>query len=272
MTSDRGGARDRAEPRSAPPSPLSPHPSSLVFSDLDALSHAAAEAVVEAAARAVEARGRFTMALSGGSTPRRTYELLAGPYAARMPWGETELFLGDERWVPPDDPLSNFAMAMATLAGAPLVPSRVHMVPFDPKGSPDEGARAYEAVLRERLGATSLTERRETDEATLDLALMGLGKDGHTASLFPGSPALEERQRWVVGVDAPTHIEPHVPRVTMTYPAFDRAREALFLVAGADKRDVLSVILAGGPDAERYPAARVRARERVRWFVERTAY
>jgi 6-phosphogluconolactonase len=172
-----------------------------------------------------------TLALSGGSTPRPFYEALA---AHAYPWEEVEVFFGDERCVPADHADSNLRMAREALLSK--VPARVHAMPGD---SCD--AEAYEGVLRERFG---------DGPPSLDLVLLGLGEDGHTASLFPGDPALEERTRWVARVERPDH-----PRLTLTLPVLNAARAALFLVAGEGKREALGRLL----DGDDIPAARVSA-------------
>ncbi len=192
-----------------------------------------AEDWIEAAlAIILEARPR-TWALAGGSTPRGLYERLA---SADLPWADSELFFGDERCVPPGHAASNFRLADEALLR--YVPARVHPMP----GATCD-AEAYETLLRERLGARPV----------LDLALLGLGEDGHTASLFPGDPALEERTRLVVRVRRPDYA-----RLTLTLPVLSASKCALFLVRGAAKREALRALLDGGP----IPAARVRA-ERV---------
>ncbi len=186
--------------------------------------------------------GPRTVALAGGSTPRAFYEVLA---EADYPWNEVEVFFGDERCVPPDHPDSNFRMAREALLSK--VPARVHPMPGE---SCD--AAGYEAELAEVLGP---------GVPSLDLVLLGVGDDGHTASLFPGDPALEERHRLVVRVDRPDH-----PRLTLTLPVLSAARVAVFLVGGASKRDALGRLLEGGD----VPAARVAA-ERVVIVADRDA-
>lgn len=172
-----------------------------------------------------------TLALAGGSTPRKLYRALAEePY----PWEEVEVFFGDERCVPPDHPDSNFRMAREALLAR--VPARVHRMPGETCD-----AAGYERVLREALGP---------GVPALDLAFLGLGEDGHTASLFPGDPALEERERLVVRVERPDH-----PRLTLTYPVLNAAGLAVFLVSGPSKRGALMRLLAG----DDIPAARVEA-------------
>jgi len=223
---------------------------------------AGAAEVLARAGEAVAARGAFALALSGGTTPRALYALLAEPagaFAARMPWPRTQVFFGDERHVPPDHPDSNFRMAQeALLARVPIPAENVHRI----RGElPDAAgaAAAYEGELRAVLGS----------DPALDLVLLGLGEDGHTASLFPGSPALEERERWV----AAAWVEGlGAWRITLTLPVLERAREVVFLVAGASKAEALRRALRGGAQPEPVPAARVRPREgRLLWLADRAA-
>lgn len=229
-----------------------------VFTDAPALVRVAAERVVRAAEEAVDRRGRFTIALSGGSTPRPLYDLLGGPFRERVPWERTEIYFGDERCVPPAHPDSNFAAARQALLGyVPL--ARVHRI--EGELPPERAAANYDATLRAAFP--------DDLAPTFDVVLLGVGPDGHTASLFPGSPALEERERWAVAVPAPSTVAPHVPRVTVTLPPIERAREVWFLAAGADKRDVLRRLLDG--DGGDLPAARVHGALRTSWLLDRAA-
>ena len=223
----------------------------VVVADAAALAAEALARVQRAAAAAMMMRGRFTLALCGGSTPRTLYRLL-GDDPARLDLARTEVFFGDERCVPPDHADSNYGQASALwLARAGADPARVHrMRGEDP--DPDAAARAYEAELRAALGP----------EPALDLCLLGMGADGHTASLFPWDAALGEQERLCVAVHpktAPT------PRLTLTLPCFAGAEALLFLVAGSDKAAALARTLApaevptGGPPA---PARAVLARAR----------
>jgi 6-phosphogluconolactonase len=221
-----------------------------VAPDAAALMRLAAEEVATRAAAAVRARGRFSVALSGGSTPRALYALLAdpaAPFRARVPWEAVQVFFGDERHVPPDHADSNYRMAReALLAHVPVPPESVHRVRGE-LADAEEAALEYEAELAE---AFSL---REGERPRLDLALLGMGPDGHTASLFPGSPALEEVSRLAV---APFVPRLGVRRVTLTLPVFAAARAVAFLVAGADKAERVAEVLGGR--APELPAARVR--------------
>jgi 6-phosphogluconolactonase len=216
--------------------------------DAEAVARAAAEELAGAASRAVAARGRFTLALSGGSTPRRLYALLAdpgAPYRARVPWDRTHVFFGDERPVPPDHPESNYRMARETLLDHVPVAS-VHRI----RGEDPAAADAYEAELRRFFGIAP-----GGAPPRLDLVLLGLGPDGHTASLFPGTAAVGETRRWVAS--------PFVPRlgtrrVTLTLPVLDRARAVLFLVSGAEKAAALARVIGAAPGAAALPAGLVR--------------
>jgi 6-phosphogluconolactonase len=233
-----------------------------LYTDVDTLSRAAAEMIADAAARAVRARSRFTIALSGGSTPRTLYRLLAAEYVDRVPWAATEVFFGDERCVPPDHPDSNFGMAReALLAHIPGLEARTHRIVGE--AAPRDAAGQYDALLRGAFPGP--------DPATFDLLLLGIGPDGHTASLFPGSSALGEEKLWAIATEAPPAAATRA-RITLTFPALDGSRELLLLCAGADKRPILDAIRGAGASApQRYPAARVMAREHTRWLLDRAA-
>ncbi len=232
--------------------------------ELEGLSEAAAALWAKLAAEAISRQGHFAVALSGGSTPRGLYRLLAAaPWRDRIDWGRCHFFWGDERLVPPDHPDSNFRLAReALLAPLSIPPDRIHRVPVE-VGSPETVALAYEGELRRFFAPEPMLEGPR-----FDLVLLGLGSDGHTASLFPGKSALEESRRWVVATP-PGRLPPPVDRVTLTLPALNAARAVAFLVAGADKAPTLRRVLAGDPDL---PAARVRpARGSLHWFVDRAA-
>jgi 6-phosphogluconolactonase len=205
-------------------------------------------------------RGRFAICLSGGSTPRRLYQLLAeGPYRDALPWERIHWFWGDERFVPWDHPESNYGMTRAAmLARAPVPAQNIHGIPTN--GTPDEAARAYERTLQSFYGAETLDPVRPL----FDVQLLGLGPDGHTASLIPGTSALEERQRWVTPV---VGARPET-RITLTYPALDSSRHTAFLVAGADKREILARVLSGD---QTLPAARLDPVGTLTCFVDEAA-
>ncbi len=210
--------------------------------------------------QALSAPGRFSIALSGGSTPKRLFEVLAEPaFATRFPWSRTHLFWGDERFVPPDHPDSNLRMTRLALLDHVSIPAgQVHPMPTS--GDPEVAARDYQATLQAYYGAESLDMSRPM----FDVMLLGLGENGHTASLFPGTPALDETLRWVVPV---TSGVPQT-RLTLTYPAIACSRHVVFLVAGKGKAEVLRQVRAGD---RTQPAARVRAAGDLLWFTDDAA-
>lgn len=236
-------------------------PQSRVFDTPEELARQVADWIVERAREAATGRGIFAVCLSGGSTPKRLYELLAAPARRlRFPWDRTHWFWGDERVVPQDDPRSNFHTAWeALLRHAPVPADNIHAIPTEPVSS-QAGAADYEAVLKRFYGADALDAHRPL----FDLTLLGLGEDGHIASLFPGSPALMEMKRWVVPVvgDSP------VDRITLTYPALASSGVTAFLVVGERKRNVLARVRTGDPAL---PAARLQPVGAVYWFADRAA-
>ncbi len=238
-------------------------PEVLVFDGLEALSLSAAERLGRMAREAVRERGRFSLALSGGHTPRRLYVLLAEGGAGELPWDRIHLFWGDERFVPPSDPASNFGMVReALLERIPIPPGNLHPVPVG-LGSPAEAAASYEKELRAFFA--------DEGEPVFDLVLLGLGDEGHTASLFPGSPALAEREAWVAAAEAAPGIIPR-SRITLTLRGLSAARAIWFLVAGAEKAPVVRILLDGSEsEAAQLPAGRVRAAGPVAWFLDRAA-
>jgi 6-phosphogluconolactonase len=232
------------------------------FDDLDALSRAAADEVIERARAAIAERGRCDIALSGGSTPQRLFRILAerGPGAA--PWPRIELWWGDERTVPPDHPDSNYRMAReALIEPLGLAPARVHRIAGE-LADPSACAEAYQGALVAALGAPPV----------FDLVLLGMGPDGHTASLFPASPALAETRRWVVAnpVTSPL-VHGSATRITLTAPAINAARHVRFLVAGGDKARALAQVLEGPRDPARYPSQLIGPAGDVAWLVDRAA-
>ena len=209
---------------------------------------------------ALEAKDTFRVSLSGGSTPKTLYQLLASDeFRNQFPWQRVSWYFGDERFVPYDSPDSNYRMVReAMFAKAPVPPDNIHSIPVD--GSPDDAARRYERTLQQACGATSLDPTRPL----FDVTLLGLGPDGHTASLLPGEPVLEERKRWVAAV---SHGRPEV-RITLTYPVIESSRRVAFLVAGREKAAIFRDIRADGSEV---PAARVRPVGELFWFVDRAA-
>ncbi|GIW40774.1 MAG: 6-phosphogluconolactonase [Candidatus Binatia bacterium] len=237
-----------------------------ILPDREALARAAAARFVSAARRAIGARGRFAVALSGGSTPRRLYDILATRrYAARVDWARVHVFWGDERCVPPDHPASNYGAARrALLDHVPVPEANVHRI----RGE-DDPARAavdYEGELR-AFFRTPGGPPRCAAGSRFDLVLLGMGADGHTASLFPGSPSLEERERWAVAVWGAG-----MWRVTLTLPVINAAAEIVVLVAGREKAAVLQKALRGARGADELPVQRIDPPSgRLWWLADASA-
>ncbi len=231
-----------------------------IRSDLDALSIEAARAIAERIVTRVSETGAFAVSLAGGRTPIALYAHLAARHRDAVPWERVHFFWSDERYVPPDDPASNYGLFRTEfLSRVPVPQANVHPMPTDMPEIGDAAA-AYESLLRESLGPGG---------PPFDLAILGLGVDGHTASLFPGSPALHEIRRWVVPVLAPV---PPAQRLTLTFPALNLAREIFFLVAGAKKAPALAQALHAEVSPEDCPAAGVRpAGGRTIWWVDDAA-
>ena len=232
-------------------------PDVRVFADVNELSLRVAQATVGTISQSVQANGSCSLVLSGGNTPRSLYGLLSSQFRDRIPWTKVQVFWGDERYVPLDDPGSNYRMARETLLDAvPCPPGNVHPMPTG-LPDPDMAARDYEKTLRRHFLKAW---------PRFDLVLLGLGEEGHTASLFPESPALEETRRWVVAVKVPA--EPPL-RLTLTLPALTQAANVYFLVTGADKTRALRHVLYGPPDPKNYPASGVRlAQGTAIWWVD----
>jgi len=233
-----------------------------VFPDLAALNRAALEETLRIIHGAVAQRGRFSIALSGGHTPKKMFELWAqaDEYRNQTPWDRVHLFWSDERYVPLDDPSSNFRMAREALISRVNIPAaNVHAFPVN-LAPPEECAEVYEAELHDFFGDAP---------PEFDVQLLGLGGEGHTASLFPGSPALEEKRRWVMAVVAPT--EPP-QRLTLTPVVLDQGRNTFFLVASESKRAIVAAIR-DEPDSQtsQYPAARIHPVGGSIWFLDQAA-
>jgi 6-phosphogluconolactonase len=229
-----------------------------ILADPEALARRVAEWLLS---EAVSKDGVFAVALSGGSTPRRLYEQLAGPPCRdAFPWSRTHWFWGDERFVPHDDALSNYRMVReALLSRVPIPAVNIHPIPTEGV-SPEAAAFAYERELKSFYG----TERLDPARPLFDVTLLGLGPDGHTASLFPGTAVLAERHRWVAAVVGAKSEA----RITLTYPALESSRRAAFLVAGAGKRAMLDRLRRG--DAS-LPAARLRPTGKLYFFGDAAA-
>ena len=222
-----------------------------VVKDADALAARAAQIV---AGRVRTATAPYRVVLSGGSTPRATYQLLAG---MDVDWGCAELFFSDERFVPPDHKDSNYRMVRETLlSGGKVHPLKLLAIPTD--GTPQSAADRYDEAMRQQYGAGEL----EPGVPLFHLTLLGLGDDGHTASLLPGQPVLKERSRWA----APVPQGRGEPRISLTYPALESSALVLFLVSGAAKRDALAQARGG-----LLPAGALKPQGEVLWLVDRAA-
>lgn len=235
------------------------------FPDAESISQAAAGEFVRAATEALSARGRFTVALSGGSTPQRLYQLLAGPpYRTQVDWKRVDVFWGDERCVPPDHRDSNYRMAReAMLDRLPIPADHVHRIEAG-RADRASAARDYQTTIARVFGVEPTGE-----PPALDLVLLGMGPDGHTASLFPGTTALKETQKWVVVNFVPRFA---TDRITLTVPILTRAREVLFLVAGTDKAERLAEVLEGPRDPNRLPSQLIQPTAgALHWYVDRSA-
>jgi 6-phosphogluconolactonase len=222
------------------------------------VSEALARAIVEVARSRVASHGRFSIALSGGETPRAAYQLLGSRYQYEVDWDKVHVFFTDERFVPPDDARNNAAMAVREwLAKVSIPRNQVHAIPTV-GGTAADCAERYEGTLRNSFSRLE----------TFDLAIMGIGPDGHTASLFPGDVrALEERHRWVVPVQAPAGTEPR-ERITLTLPALNGSRRVVFAAVGEAKRERVAEALAGRVNL---PAALVHGRESTVWLLDTNA-
>jgi len=233
-------------------------PNVYVARDADGLAVQVADWLI---VRIAAASGNFALNLSGGSTPKRLYALLAKPpYRDRIDWSRLHLFFGDERYVPHDDPESNYLMAEETLiAHVPVPRENVHAVPSGP--SPAGAASAYEATLKAYYGAQELDPGRPL----FDVTLLGLGPDGHTASLFPGSSALNEKERWVLPVIG---AKPPPQRITMTYPVLDSSAAVAFLVTGEEKAPIIERLHSGDKSL---PAGRIAPVGELHWFLDEAA-
>jgi 6-phosphogluconolactonase len=224
------------------------------------LAEKAAQLFFTIAQEAIEQRARFTVALSGGSTPRAVNHQIASRFATKLDWTRVFIFFGDERPVPPDHPESNYRMARESLLlRVPVPPANVHRMPAELPS--DLAASEYESQLRDFFS-------QPEGFPVFDLIFLGMGDDGHTASLFPRTAALQESRRWVVK----NRVEKlNTDRITLTFPVINRARHVIFLVAGGAKAFALKQVLEGAPDPALYPSQSVHPEGRLTWLVDRTA-
>lgn len=234
-----------------------------VSPDIESLSRAALDEILVNLHDAVSLRGRFAIALSGGHTPKKMYALWAQDkkYRTETPWDQVYIFWGDERFVSADDPLSNYRMTReALLAYVPIPPENVHPVPTN-LPTPQAAAAAYDAELHKFFA---------DGVPAFDVTLLGIGPEGHTASLFPGSPALDEKKKWVEAVTVKA-TPPN--RLTFTLPVLNQSRNTYFLAAGEGKKEILDALRAEpDPAHSQYPAARIQPLDgKVVWFLDEPA-
>ncbi|MBN1285927.1 MAG: 6-phosphogluconolactonase [Anaerolineae bacterium] len=236
-----------------------------IYPDAGALMRAAAELFITIADEATAARGRFSVALSGGSTPRALYKLLAlDGFARQVDWSKVNVFWGDERAVPPDHEWSNYRMAReALLDHVPIPEVRIYRIPGEL--SPTLAADVYQRMLKEFFG--------EANPPRFDLVLLGMGGDGHIASLFPDVPLLHETGRWVAAAKTPAGISPDVARITFTPVVLNAAANVVFLVQGPDKAARLKAVLEGPHKPDELPAQVVKPVDgRLVWLVDKAAH
>lgn len=231
-----------------------------IFQDKEALTSAAADLFVAAARKAISANNKFTVALTGGSTPDQLYRLLASEaYRGQVDWQKVWVFWGDERWVPLDDRKSNARMAFETLLDHVDVPGGQIFPMYQEDISPEEYAAIYEGKLHDVLGG----------DGAFDLILLGMGDDGHTASLFPGERVLYEQTKWV---DAYFLVPQDMYRITLTAPLINQARHIVFALFGEGKAPALYEVLKGGTNIEKYPSQLIKpVSGEVTWLVDESA-
>lgn len=242
-----------------------------IYPDITQLAQAAAQRIMTAAEQSIMQQGYFTLVLSGGSTPAPVYALLAEAKTS-LDWSGVHIFWGDERCLPPDHPESNYRMARETfLLHTPIPESNIHRIRGEEP--PDLAAASYEKELKRffREHGRVVTAEQGAIFPVFDMVLLGMGEDGHIASIFPGSPAVEERNHWVVAVEHDQPPPPLVPRVTLTLPLINSAREIILLVAGEKKAERVGEALSGKANSD-LPAARLHPSSgRMTWMLDAPA-
>ena len=233
-----------------------------IYPDSNTLSHEAAQYIVRLTSEAIADHGHFTIALSGGSTPKALYALLGNePYRSQIDWALVEIFWSDERCVPPDSSDSNYHLAQEVfLSKVPIAANQIHRMPAD-KVDRDAASQEYTQEMQRVFGTDGIP--------SFDLLQLGMGPEGHTASLFPHQASLHEQQRLVMPVDVP---KPPPPRLTFTPPLLNAARHVLFLVTGSEKADAIQAVLEGSYQPEEYPAQIIRPPHgEVTWMLDTAA-
>lgn len=244
-----------------------PNPKVVVRTDPNDLAQATVDWIITSATKAIAQRGRFLLALSGGSTPEQAYTRLADPNVHRqIDWTKVFIFMGDERFVPPYDQQSNFGMAVRTLLSRVPIPYANVFPVTTQTESAEQSAQRYWQTLAAFFGTSP-----KSPPPSLDLILMGLGEDGHTASLFPETPALLVKDAWFTW-SPPGILPPPVDRITATFPMIAAARDILFLAAGSKKSKILKEVLHNPQAASKYPAAMILADPgKITWLVDQAA-
>lgn len=238
----------------------------FIFPNLNTASRVMAEEIVDLINSVISKKGRFMLALSGGNTPRILYGLLGSEFSNKIPWKNVHLFWGDERYVPKNHAQSNFAMAYDSFISRVNIPQgNVHRIPVE-NSSPEKSAELYELLLKKMFDYSA----EKSDYQSFDLILLGMGEDGHTASLFPANPVLFEKHRLVCAVNAPPEMKP-IHRITITLSIIDRANCVFFLITGAKKERILKLIFEKPEKAKKmYPAAMVNPKGKIVWFIDST--
>ena len=246
------------------------------FQNIEKASSAAVDYIIKIARKAVSEKGFCTMALAGGRTPKLAYKLMGSiPKSRKMPWQQIHFFWGDERWLPANNPDNNFFMANdALFARVPIPPQNIHRIDTG-LTNPEKGAEMYEKHLRDffqgRYPETVKSVGGDMIVPRFDLILLGMGTDGHTASLFPGSNLLREKKKWVAAVPHGVGSPAAAARVTLTLAVLNQAANILFLIAGSRKREILNTILTRPAEAVKiYPAARIKTAGNIVWMVAET--
>jgi 6-phosphogluconolactonase len=243
---------------------MMPDPEIRVLPDPNSIAVEAAERIALAAGRAIEVHGRFSIALSGGSTPKLLHQILADQYRDRIDWPKVEVFFGDERAVPPDHPESNFRMAHQTLLSKVAIPGD-NVYRMRGEIDPHEAAKEYGLMLKEKFGDGG-------SGGGLDLVLLGMGEDGHTASIFPATPAVDETHHRVVANYVEKSTTGKSWRITMTAPFINRARQVIVMVTGASKAKVLAEALEGERDVNRLPVQLINpVSGKLTWLIDAKA-
>lgn len=227
------------------------------FDGAGSLAKAVADEIVDLVKKTLEHKDRFTFVLSGGSTPKKLYELLASAeYKDQIDWEKVHIFWGDERYVPFTDEKNNAKMSFETLLDhVPVVRDHIHVMRTDLPA--DESSTHYEEILKQYFG--------ENAKHTFDLVLLGMGSDGHTLSLFPGYPIVHETEKWA---DSFFLQEQNMYRITLTRSVVNKSHNIFFLVAGADKAEALNQVLEGQPNPDKYPSQVIRPEDgRLLWFL-----